>query len=158
MLIIRREFNWRVMQNKLGKIFLAAGFAIIVFVFAFSVFANDINVAHTFKNIPLSDSELAYKDFYLTGKDVSQLKKNQIVTVYRNINIKDATGTQIVEELKVKIAKIKIIQVQSKVAVARFYQPISREAEPSIEQPGVLVGDKIDLDGAVIDKTAASDN
>jgi len=146
------------MQNKLGKFFLAAGFAILVFLFAYSVFASDINVAHTFKNIPLSDSETAYKDYYLTGKDLSQLKKNQIVTVYRNINIKDATGTQIVEELKVKIAKLKIIQVQSKVAVARFYQTIGRESEPSVEQPGILIGDKIDLEGTVIDKAAASDN
>jgi hypothetical protein len=146
------------MQNKLGKIFLASGFVILIFVFTYSVFANDINVTHTFKNIPLSDTEVAYKDYYLTGKDVSLLKKNQIVTVYRNINIKDATGTQIVEELKVKVAKLKIIQVQSKVAVARFYQSIGRESEPSIEQPGVLVGDKIDLEGAVIDKAAASDN
>ena len=146
------------MSNKTGRLFLVLGVIIFCFILVFDLFAfaDEISVAYTMKNIPLSDTDPAFKDFYLTGTQVSSLKKNQVVFVYRNIGIKDSSGTQIISEIKVKVGQLKIISVQSKVAVARQFQLTSRENEPTLEQPGIMTGDYVDLDGAYIDKASNS--
>lgn len=126
------------------KLFVATTLAASALIASFAM-ADEISIADARKNIPLADDEPSFKDYYLSGKDLSGIKKNAIVTVVRNINIKDATGSQNLGEITVPVGELKVIFVQGKVAVAREHKLFSRSDLPMLEQGGLLIGDRIDL-------------
>jgi hypothetical protein len=82
------------MDRKLGRLLLAAGFILLIVLFAWETFASEPQVIEVRRNIPLADDEPVYKDFYLNIGSDNGLKTNQIVTALRKFNIKDSTGTQ----------------------------------------------------------------
>ena len=61
------------------------------------------------------------------------------------------------DECKIYFTFECIISVQSKISVARLYTLTSRDSEPTLEQLGIMVGDKVELDGAFIDNSNSSD-
>jgi len=135
------------------KSFSAAVFLTTSFTFLSTALASEITIADARKNIPLSDDEPAFKDYYLSGKDLSALKKNSLVTVVRNVSIKDATGSQNLGEISVPVGQLKVIFIQGKVAVAREHKLFSRSELPMLEQNGLLIGDQIDLDAKIDDNS-----
>lgn len=139
-------------MDKLMKSFLALVFIVSIFSFT-TANADEISIADARKNIPLSDDEPSYKDYYLSGKDLSSLKQNSIVTVVRNINIKDSTGSQSLGEITVPVGELKVIFVQGRVAVAREHKLFSRSNLPMLEQSGLLLGDLIDLNLKIEDNS-----
>lgn len=128
------------------KSFVALTFMISNLAILSPVFSAEISIADARKNIPLADDEPSFKDYYLSGKDLSGLKKNAVVTVVRNINIKDSTGSQSLGDISVPVGQLKVIFIQGKVAVAREHKLFSRSDLPMLEQTGLMIGDSIDLD------------
>jgi len=116
----------------------------------FQVHADDIVIVDARKNIPLADDEPSFKDFYLSG-NVSSLKKNSLITVVRNHTVKDSSGSQSLGELAIPVGQLKVIFIQGKVAVAREHKLFSRSDLPMLEQTGLMIGDRIDLDSKVAD-------
>lgn len=113
--------------------------------------ADDLRVVEVRRNIPLSDQDPIYKDFYLTG-GVAGLKPNLVVTAVRKQGLKDATGTQALGELQIPVGQLKVIFVNDQIAVAREYKLLSRTDLPMLEQPAIMVGDLIDTKNAFTDK------
>lgn len=113
--------------------------------------AEDIHVIDARRNIPLSDDEPVYKDYYLNAGEGSGLKKNLVVNVVRKVTVRDASGSQTVGEMTVPVAQIKILAVYGKVSVARDYKPLSREDFPMLEQAGIMGGDLIEFKGSFVD-------
>jgi hypothetical protein len=140
----------------LGKLLLVVGAAILTLLFSWEVFGADLNIIEVRRNIPLSDEAPVYKDFYINAGSDSGLKKNLIVTVIRKMGIHDATGTQSYGDIEIPVGQLRIIAVQNRVAVAREYQLISRDEEPMLEQIGMMIGDRLELDGSFIDNKKAS--
>lgn len=143
-------------KNLIGRLFLSLGVSLLLTLFAWEAFAQDISVVEVRRNIPLSDEAPVYKDFYINGGSDAGLKKNLVVTLTRNIVVRDATGTQTFGEMAVPVGQLKIIAVQGKVAIAREYKLISRDDEPMLEQIGIMNGDKVALEGSFIDNKKAS--
>ena len=141
---------------KTGKFFLLLGFLVLAALFSFEAFAADINVVEVHRNIPLSDEAPVYKDFYLNAGTDSGLKKNLVITAIRKLTIKDATGTQSYGDMEVPVGQLKIIAVNGRVAIAREYKLTSRDNEPMLEQTGIMIGDRLQLDGSFIDNKKAS--
>ena len=108
-----------------------------------SVQASEVTIIEVHRNIPLSDVDTIYKDFYLNGGNEAGLKKNMVVNVVRKIGVKDATGTESYGDIIVPIGQLKIIAVFNKIAVARELKIISRESEPLLDQVGIMTGDRI---------------
>lgn len=143
-------------KNLLGRLFLSLGVSLLATLFAWEAFAQDVAVVQVRRNIPMSDEAPVYKDFYINAGSESGLKKNLVVTLTRNIVVRDATGTQTFGEMTVPVGQLKIIAVQGKIAIAREYKLISREDEPMLEQIGIMSGDKVALEGSFIDNKKAS--
>lgn len=126
--------------------------------------AADISIVDARRNIPLSDDEPAYKDFYLNAGDGSGLKKNLVVTAVRKLTVRDAAGSQAIGDIEVPVGQLRVIAVFGRVAVAREYKLLSRDENPMLEQAGLMVGDRIDLKGSFVDnkivplKKKVSDN
>ncbi|HRO66258.1 MAG TPA: hypothetical protein PL182_01695 [Pseudobdellovibrionaceae bacterium] len=113
--------------------------------------ADELTIVDVRRNIPLSDSEPAYKDFYLAGGSVSSLKKNLVVTAVRRTNIRDARGTQSYGEIDIPVGQLRILGVFGNVAVAREYKLLSRDENPMLEQIGLMSGDRIEIKGSFVD-------
>lgn len=112
----------------------------------------DLNIIDVRRNIPLSDNEPVYRDYFINAGEGSGLKKNLVVTALRKVSVRDASGAQSFGEVLIPVGKLKIIAVYSKVAVAREWEMISRDEAPLLEQVGVMSGDQIDLAGSYIEK------
>lgn len=140
-----------------GRILILAGFALLVALFSYEVFAEELSVIEVRRNIPLADNDPVYKDFYINvGGSTANFKKNMVVTATRKLSIKDASGTASFGEIMIPVGLLKIISVQNRIAVAREYKLISREDEPMLEQVGIMIGDKVDLASSFIDNKKAS--
>ncbi|MBX3039144.1 MAG: hypothetical protein KF789_00380 [Bdellovibrionaceae bacterium] len=135
------------------KPLLAIPLMLLVFSFAG---ADELTIVDVRRNIPLSDSEPAYKDFYLAGGSVSSLKKNLVVTAVRRTNIRDARGTQSYGEIDIPVGQLRILGVFGNVAVAREYKLLSRDENPMLEQTGLMSGDRIELKGSFVDDKPAA--
>ena len=126
-------------------------FLFIGFIFSVTTQAGSFGeIVEVKKNIPLSNDEDIYKDFYIKINSTTGLKKNLVVKVFRKVEIKD-TSSKIVGDFKTPIGQLKLIQIDSKVAVAREFKLFPRTEEAVIEQVGIMIGDEVDLVDSFID-------
>ncbi|MEK6773752.1 MAG: hypothetical protein AABY64_07420 [Bdellovibrionota bacterium] len=135
------------------KSFMAVVFGVLVSFSSTPLKADEIIISDARKNIPLADDEPSFKDYYLSGKDLSAIKKNSLVTVVRKIDVKDSTGSHSLGEISVPVGQLKVIFIQGKVAVAREHKLFSRSELPMLEQSGLLIGDRIDLEAKIDDSS-----
>ena len=77
----------------------------------------EITIIDVRKNIPLSDEDPSFTDFYLNAGDNEGLKKNMVVTVFRTINVRDASGAQSFGEISIPVGQVKVVAVFQKIAV-----------------------------------------
>ena len=118
--------------------------------------ANEIRIIEARRNIPLTDDEPRFMDFYLNGGRSNGLKKDQVVKVIRKMPIRNAQGNLDLGTLDVPVAELRIIFTDERKAVARLYRLLDREELPLIDQPSVMIGDIVDLKGAFDYKKRAS--
>ena len=111
--------------------------------------AADLSIADVRRNIPLSDTEPVYKDFYINSGEDAGFKKHQIITVVRKISVQDSRGSQTIGDMNIPVGQLKIIAVYPKVSVAREYKLFSRDDLPMLEQFGLMIGDLIELKSPV---------
>ena len=122
----------------------------------FSVTAlADITIIDVRKNIPLSDTDPSFTDFYLAAGKSEGLKKNLVVTVFRTVNIRDASGAQSFGEIAIPVGQVKIIAVYEKVSIAREYKLLPRDVNPMLEQVGLMSGDKVELGESFVDNSTS---
>ena len=113
----------------------------------------DISIIDVRKNIPLSDDDPSFTDFYISAGENEGLKKNMVVTAFRNMNIRDASGAQSFGEISIPVGQVKILAVYQKLAVAREYKLLPRDINPMLEQIGLMSGDRIELANSFVDNS-----
>lgn len=118
-----------------------------------SIAEAEIQIIQVKRNIPLSDEEPIYKDYYLSGGSKNGLRMNLVVPVNRWVNLRENNQSQD-QALKIlePVAWLKIIYVQDQLAVARLYEPSNYKNDPILEQPGVMIGDIVSLDNSFLPK------
>jgi len=114
----------------------------------------DLAIFDMRKNLAMSNSETVYRDFYINGGSESGLSVGMVLTVQRRLPLYDSYQNRSVGDLNLKVAKIKIIHVQRGLAVGRLHVEFTREASPLLEDPFIMVGDRLDLSSASHDKKA----
>jgi hypothetical protein len=113
----------------------------------------EIQVIQVRRNIPLSDDEPVYKDYYLSGGSKSGLRINLIVPVYRWVNLRENSQAQDQSmKLQEPVGWLKVIFVQESLAVARLFEAANYETGPVLEQPGIMNGDSISLEQSYLAK------
>ncbi len=117
--------------------------------------AADLTIFEVRKPIALSDKEVTQKDYYINAGSESGLQKGMIITVVRKIPLYDSYRSRSAGDLTVPVAKVKIIQVQEGLSVARFASEISRNEIPTLEENFVMIGDQLDLATATHEKKSA---
>lgn len=109
------------------------------------VHANELNIIFVRKNIPMSDEDPSYRDLYLNIGASQGAKKDQTYTVFRKMQVRDASGSLSFGEIEIPIGEIKVLAAYERVSVARDSKIYSREAYPTLEIFGTMAGDRIEL-------------
>jgi hypothetical protein len=131
---------------------LLIGAVVLLLLFAWEAFAVEpLTIVEVRRNIPLSEKDTVYRDYYITGGASDGLKQHMVVEAVRKIGIKDPSGAQTVGEIQIPVAQLKIIYVGDKVSIGRMYKEISREDQGMLEQTGVQVGDHLELKSSFVD-------
>lgn len=115
----------------------------IVFGVLSTGFADEPRIIDVRRNIPLSDNEPIYKDFYIK-MDPGALKVDAVVTAVRKVSIREATGLSPLGDLTIPVGQLKIIFIENNLAVARESKLLSRDALPMLDQIGIMTGDVIE--------------
>jgi hypothetical protein len=97
------------------------------------------------RSLPLESDEDVVKDFYINVGPESGLKKGVYVSVVRELPIHNPIQNKQQAELLVPVGKLKVIDVQRGITVARLESELSDDERPTLEFEGVMVGDYIDL-------------
>lgn len=134
-----------------ARLLLISGAALLILLFAWEAFAEDLSIVEVKSNIPLSDKDPVYHDYYINSGLNQGIKHNLVVTATRKVTIRDATGTQSYGDMMVPVGQLKVIFAGEKFSVARPLKQISREEQPLIDQTGFMIGDKIELKGSFVD-------
>jgi hypothetical protein len=106
------------------------------------------------KNLPMSDKETVYRDFYINGGSESGMTVGMVITVQRRMPLYDSYQNRSAGDLQLKVARIKIIHVQKGLSVARLHSELARDTAPLLEDNFIMIGDQLDLASATSDKKA----
>ena len=129
---------------------------ILFLISPFSVFAEDPTIFDMRKPVLLSDSDPVYRDFYINGGTESGLQPGMIVMVKRNVTLYDHYQNRSPGDLNVSVGRIKIIQAQKGISVARHYEDLDRSEIPILEEDYIMIGDRIDVRSAEMEKKKSS--
>jgi len=115
--------------------------------------AAELTIFDVRKNLPMSDTDKVFRDFYVNGGLEAGVMRGMIITVQRRMPLYDNYQNRSAGDLDLKVAKIKIIHVQKGLSVARLHSEFDRGTSPLLEDNFIMVGDRLDLATAVPDKS-----
>lgn len=118
--------------------------------------AKEATVFDVRKPIAMQANEKVFQDFYLSAGLEDGLKPGMVVEIFRVVPLYDTFQNKSVGNLDVPVAKLKIIHAQKGLSVARYHSGLSRENLPILESNFVMVGDKINLASAKMEKNRKS--
>lgn len=128
------------------------GIFVVLLICSGSVYANpnaakgpDFSIFEVRRELALSNDQKTEKDFYIYAGSDEGVKEGSVYTVVRNVPLYDGFQNRSLGEMKIKVAKVKIIFVDKNVSVARFYEGFSRESIPVLRENHILLGDMIDV-------------
>lgn len=125
--------------------------SLVLFLISVPAFA-ELTIFDVRKNLPMSDTEKVYRDFYVNGGSEAGISRGMIITVQRRMPLYDNYQNRAAGDLDLKVAKIKILHVQKGLSVARLHSEFDRGTSPLLEDNFIMMGDRLDLATAVADK------
>lgn len=118
-------------------------------VLSLNLSANDIVVFEVQKTIPLTNDEIVYKDYYLSGGAGQGVRKGMIVSVLRKTPIHDNLKNKSQGFLMNPIGRLQVIHVEQEFSVGRLFSLNDRELLPVSEIEGIMIGDAVDMASAL---------
>jgi len=92
-----------------------------------------------------NEGEVTQKDFYINMGQRHGLKSGVVLNVYRQISTYDVISKKLYRDITFPIAKVKVIHVEDKAAVARLDQLLPLESTPAQIPRSIMVGDIVRL-------------
>lgn len=136
------------MTNPQKQIFLLLFISLI----SISSFAKeDVVVFDVRRNLALHGSDPVFRDFYINAGAESGIKEGMVITVIRRMVIQNPLLNKSQGEIEIPVAKIKVVFVQKKIAIARFHSLLSRQNLPVLDFPSVMTGDILDMQSAAVE-------
>lgn len=126
---------------------------LLLLIFAPTMALAELTIFDVRRTLPMSNDEKAYRDFYINGGSEQGLQPGMVIVVQRRQPLYDSYQNRSAGDLDLRVARVKIIHVQRGLAVARLHSEFSRENAPLLEDPFLMVGDRLDIGSATYDKT-----
>ena len=107
-------------------------------------FSDELTIIAVKKNITLADDEPVFHDLIINAGENGGLKRNQVLTAFRRVGIRDYSGVQSYGEIDIPVGEIKILSVYGRVAIARQVKLYPREENPVLDVFGMMSGDRLE--------------
>jgi len=104
------------------------------------------------RSLPLEPDEEVTKDFYINAGPEAGFKKGAYISVVRAVPVHDPIKNMQQATLQIPVGKLKVLEVQRGITVARLESELSDDDRPTLEFEGVMVGDHIDLGSITMDQ------
>lgn len=132
-------------MRALRKIPLLLGVAAIAVISWPKTAASDDNIVYSvYKNLDMGNpGEVVQRDYYLTMGTDDGLEIGSSVEVIRRAPTFDLTSSKLYKDVAFPIAKLKVIHVESSVAIARLDKFNAPEKTPALNTRAVMIGDLV---------------
>lgn len=108
------------------------------------VSASDFVVYSVFRSLNLGYSnEPMDKDYYINMGAAQGLKKGATLEVLRHIPTYDLVNSQAYRDMTFPIARVKVIHVEARSAIARLEKMLPADQIPVIQPKAIMVGDYV---------------
>ncbi len=116
------------------------------------VLAQNLTIFDSRKPISMVNGEVTPQDYLINGGTEKGLRPGMVITVTRAVPLYDSYQNRNAGNLNVQVARVKIIHAQDGLSVARHHSDFKREDMPILEDPFILVGDRLDLESITPEK------
>ncbi len=121
-------------------------FAILILILTTNyAHAAEVAVFSVNKTLSMGPKDQVYRDYYLNGGTEEGFRRGMIVTVVRRVPVHDLSRNRALGDLRVPVAKLKLIYVNRAISVGRVDKLIQPTNLPATEFHAVMVGDTISL-------------
>ncbi len=129
----------------LSRFVLVVAFIGIINLFCDVAYSREVSVFSVNKNLQLNPQEPVYHDYYISGGTEQGFRTGMQVTAVRRVPVHDLSRNRALGDLRLPIAKLKLIFVQRGMSVARLTTLLGAKNTPIVDFNGVMVGDTISL-------------
>lgn len=113
--------------------------------------AAEVAVFSVNKTLSMGPKDTVFRDYYLNGGTEEGFRRGMIVTVVRRVPVHDLSRNRALGDLRVPVAKLKLIYVNRAISVGRVDRLIQPTNLPATEFAAVMVGDTISLGNGLDD-------
>ncbi|MBK9294341.1 MAG: hypothetical protein IPM57_07830 [Oligoflexia bacterium] len=106
--------------------------------------SKDFKIFDLKKNLPLTDKEKVFYDYYINIGQEQGVQPGQIINVYRRVPVIDVYKYQNHPDMRVAVGKLKVIYTQKTMSVARLYKSATPSKTPVLEFEKMMVGDRVE--------------
>ncbi len=96
-------------------------------------------------DFPMNDSQKMYRDVYVNMGTNQGIKAGSTLDAYRVMTTVDEINQKMGRNFSFKYAKLKVIQAENDMAVARVVEFLSPENTPTGTYTNVMVGDQVEV-------------
>lgn len=107
--------------------------------------AADFFVTSVVREFPIKKGAVIYKDFYINAGKNNGLKQGAFVDAIRRMPIFDNINSKLLGDSHIKIARLKVIQLEDGFAIARLVKYYDKETTPVTGYDSVMIGDLIEV-------------
>ena len=104
------------------------------------------------RSLPLEPDEEVTKDFYINAGPEAGFKKGVYISVVRPVPVHDPIKNMQQATLNIPVGKLKVIDVQRGITVARLEMELTDDERPTLEFEGIMVGDRIELGSMTVEQ------
>jgi hypothetical protein len=144
--------------RRLQKYLRHFSFLFTVFVALSSAYAKDISVFDIRRPLSMENGQELPKDYYINGGSETGLKVGMLVTITRRLTLYDPFQNKSPGDLLVPVGRLRIIQVQEGLSVARLEDMMERVQLPNLDIDAVTIGDRLDLTTAKMAPKKTAEN
>jgi hypothetical protein len=116
--------------------------------------ADGLAIFDVRKTLPLDSNEPVYHDYYINGGPESGLNRGLYVSVIRIIPVHDPVQNKAQADMRVEVARLKIIHSEKNISVGRLAKGFGAEDRPTLDFPVIMIGDRIDVSKASMEGTS----
>ncbi|MGE3975729.1 MAG: hypothetical protein AB7F59_14480 [Bdellovibrionales bacterium] len=128
-----------------GYSILVVAFVGLLSFFCEIAYSREVAIFSVNKTLQMDPDEPVYHDYYISGGSEQGFRTGMQVTVIRRVPVHDLSRNRALGDLRLPIAKLKLIFVQKGMAVGRLATLTSAKNSPIVDYNGVMIGDAISL-------------
>ncbi len=118
-------------------------FALLAFMTSAPAMAGDFAVVSVVRTLPMKTDDTIVKDYYINAGTNNGLVNGATLDARRKVPVYDNINAKVVNDTAIPVAKLKVIHVDTNMAIARMVQMVDRKTNPNPGFDDIMIGDTV---------------